>query len=31
MEDTEKQCAEITAELKELNLKSSRFNELEDR
>lgn len=31
MEDTEKQCAEVTAELKELNLKSSRFNELEDR
>lgn len=31
IEETEKQCAEVTAELKELDLKSSRFNELEER
>lgn len=29
--ETEKQCAEVTAELKELELKSSRFKELEER
>lgn len=31
IEETEKQCAEVTTELKELDLKSSRFNELEER
>ncbi|CAL5382233.1 unnamed protein product [Camellia sinensis] len=31
IEETEKQCAQVTAELKELELKSSRFNELEER
>ncbi|XP_028125979.1 beclin-1-like protein isoform X2 [Camellia sinensis] len=31
IEETEKQCAQMTAELKELELKSSRFNELEER
>lgn len=29
--ETEKQCAEVTSELKELELKSSRFKELEER
>lgn len=29
--ETEKQCAEVNAELKELELKSSRFKELEER
>ncbi|EPS67643.1 autophagy protein beclin1, partial [Genlisea aurea] len=29
--ETEKQCAEVTAELKELELKSTRFKELEER
>ncbi|CAA0841215.1 Beclin-1-like protein [Striga hermonthica] len=29
--ETEKQCSEVTAELKELELKSSRFKELEER
>ncbi|CAI9101129.1 OLC1v1038388C2 [Oldenlandia corymbosa var. corymbosa] len=29
--ETEKQCAEVTSQLKELDLKSSRFNELEER
>ncbi|GFP91913.1 beclin-1-like protein [Phtheirospermum japonicum] len=29
--ETEKQCAEVTAELKELEIKSSRFKELEER
>ncbi|OIT38533.1 PREDICTED: beclin-1-like protein [Nicotiana attenuata] len=31
IEETEKQCAVVTAELKELELKSSRFKELEER
>lgn len=31
IEETEKQCAEVNAELKELELKSSRFKELEER
>lgn len=31
IEETEKQCAEVTAELKELELKSSRFKELEEK
>ncbi|XP_058225639.1 beclin-1-like protein isoform X2 [Rhododendron vialii] len=31
IEETEKQCAQVTAELKELELKSSRFKELEER
>ncbi|XP_057499674.1 beclin-1-like protein isoform X2 [Actinidia eriantha] len=31
IEGTEKQCAQVTAELKELELKSSRFKELEER
>ncbi|XP_059634365.1 beclin-1-like protein isoform X2 [Cornus florida] len=31
IEETEKQCAEVTAELKELDIKSSRFKELEER
>ncbi|KAL7230928.1 hypothetical protein ACSBR2_009245 [Camellia fascicularis] len=31
IEETEKQCAQVTAELKELELKSSCFNELEER
>lgn len=31
IEETEKQCAGVTAELKELELKSSRFQELEER
>lgn len=31
IEETEKQCAVVTAELKELEMKSSRFKELEER
>ncbi|XP_027115412.1 beclin-1-like protein [Coffea eugenioides] len=31
IDETEKQCAEVTAQLKELELKSSRFKELEER
>lgn len=31
IEETEKQCAQVTTELKELELKSSRFKELEER
>ncbi|XP_057980567.1 beclin-1-like protein [Malania oleifera] len=31
IEETEKQCAEVNAQLKELELKSSRFKELEER
>lgn len=31
IEETEKQCAEVTAELKELELKSARFKELEEK
>ncbi|KAH7862392.1 hypothetical protein Vadar_004278 [Vaccinium darrowii] len=31
IEETEKQCAQVSAELKELELKSSRFKELEER
>ncbi|GFY97455.1 AUTOPHAGY 6 [Actinidia rufa] len=31
IEETEKQCAQVTAELKQLELKSSRFKELEER
>ncbi|KAL7239065.1 hypothetical protein ACSBR2_005041 [Camellia fascicularis] len=31
IEETEKQCEKVTAELKELELKSSRFNDLEER
>ncbi|KAL7160920.1 hypothetical protein ACSBR2_041545 [Camellia fascicularis] len=31
IEETEKQCAQVTAELEKLELKSSRFNELEER
>lgn len=31
IKETEKQCASVTAELKELELKSSRFKELEER
>ncbi|CAK9141554.1 unnamed protein product [Ilex paraguariensis] len=31
IKETEKQCVEVTAELKELELKSSRFTELEER
>jgi len=29
--ETEKQCAEVNAQLKELEMKSSRFKELEER
>lgn len=31
IEETEKQCAVVTAELKELEMKTSRFKELEER
>ncbi|XP_028106398.1 beclin-1-like protein [Camellia sinensis] len=31
IEETEKQCAQVTAKLKELKLKSSHFNKLEER
>lgn len=31
IQETEKECTEVTGELKELELKSNRFKELEER